>query len=399
MPRSKSRPPSRPLSRLVKLVLRPVLVMLVIVAALLVWKHEEVARLMAVNRLFDESRIVGNFSNMDGIFLTRTMSRGGVAPGPLPPGPPATLPPEVAHWAGDRTVTALIVLKDGRIVAEEYFHGTGPDDRRISWSVAKSWLSALFGILHAEGAIPSLDAPVTEYVPELVGSAYEGATIRHVLNMASGVAFNEDYLDFNSDINRMGRVLALGSSMDGFAAGQNTRRGDPGADWQYVSIDTHVLGMVIRAATGRSIPDLMEERLIRPLGLEADPYYIIDGHGTAFVLGGLNLTARDYARFAQMIAQGGAWQGRQVVPSGWIDESTRASAPGGAGYGYQWWVPEDAAEGEFFARGIYGQYAWIDRARNVVIVVAAADRGFDGAGVHSGNIELFRTIAQGLDAP
>ncbi len=146
--------------------------------------------------------------------------------------------------------------------------------------------------------------------------------------MASGVAFNEDYLDFWSDINRMGRVLALGGSMDGFAAGQTGRRGPPGTAWEYVSIDTHVIGMVIRGATGRSIPDLMQERLFVPLGLDADPYYVTDGNDVAFVLGGLNMTTRDYARLGQLVEQNGEWQGRQVIPADWLAESTARSAPG-----------------------------------------------------------------------
>src|SRR5699024_857552 len=155
-------------------------------------------------------------------------------------------------------------------------------------------------------AIEDIDEPVTKYVPALVGTAYDGATIRNVLQMASGVRFNEDYLDYDSDINRMGRVLALGGSMDEFAAGLTARERPPGQAWQYVSIDTHVIGMVVRGATGRSVIDLMAEKLVQPMGLEAAPFYVTDGYGTAFVLGGLNMPTRDYARFGQMFLQNGA---------------------------------------------------------------------------------------------
>lgn len=203
-------------------------------------------------------------------------------------------------------------------------------------------------------------------------------------------------MDFHSDINRMGRVLALGGTMDGFAIGQTSRRGPPGTDWLYVSIDTHVLGMVIRGATGRSVIDLMEERLFMPLGLEQPPYYLTDGRGVAFVLGGLNLTTRDYARLGQMVAQGGQWQGRRIVPEAWIAESTAASAPGGAAYGYQWWLPPDAGPGEFYGRGVYGQFLWIDREREVVIAVNAANRAFRAPGVLDGSIAMLRAIARGL---
>ena len=372
-----------------------VLVLALIGAASAWWKREDLTRLMAVNTLFAEDRIVGNFSNMNRAFLYAEMRAG--EPSPLPRGEDAPMPAGFERWLEAQRVTGIVVLHRGRIVHENYHLGTGEDDRRISWSVAKSALSLLLGILHHEGVIPDLDAPVTDFVPELSGSAYRGVTIRQVAQMASGLEFNEDYLDFWSDINRMGRVLALGGSMDGFAIGQTDRRGEPGTDWRYVSIDTHVLGMVIRGATGRSVIDLMEERLFLPLGLEQPPYYVTDGRGVAFVLGGLNLTTRDYARMGQMVAQGGRWQGRQIVPEAWITESTAPSAPGGVGYGYQWWIAPEAGPGEVYARGVYGQFLWIDREREVVIAVNSANRAFREPGVLDAAIAMFRAIAQGLD--
>lgn len=376
--------------------LRLLALLILLLAALALWKREEITRLMAVNSLFSPDRIVQNFSHMDALFLTRPLSRGDGPVSPLPKGPEATLPPEVQDWIAARTVTSLLILKNGQIVHESYHQGTGPDDLRISWSMAKSVLSALFGIVMAEGKIASLDDPTIKYVPALAGSAYDGTTVRDILTMSSGVAFNEDYLDFWSDINRMGRVLALGGTMDGFAADLKTRDAEPGTRWHYVSIDTHVLGMIIRGATGEDIPELLERHILGPMGLEKAPYYLTDGEGVSFVLGGLNMTTRDYARIGQMIAQGGMWQGRQIVPRDWVEQSIRPQAPGGAGYGYQWWIAEGAAPGEVNAQGIYGQYIWIDRARNVVITVTAADRLFEDPGVGDGNIALFRKIAAGL---
>ncbi|ESW59723.1 MAG: 6-aminohexanoate-dimer hydrolase [Rhodobacter sp. CACIA14H1] len=375
--------------------IRILAVLLILLAAAALWKREEITRLMAVNSLFSEATIVENFSHMDRLFLTRPLSRGDGPVSPLPKGPEAALPPEVQDWITARNVTALVILKDGQIVHESYHQCTTPDDLRISWSVAKSFLSALFGIIHAEGKV-GIDDPVTQYVPDLKGTAYDGTTVRHILTMSSGVAFNEDYMDFWSDINRMGRVLALGQSMDGFAASLKARDADPGTRFHYVSIDTHVLGMIIRGATGEDIPDLLERHILGPMGFEKAPYYLTDGYGVSFVLGGLNVTTRDYARFGQMIADGGQWQGRQIVPRDWIDQSTRPSAPGGAGYGFQWWIPDGAGPGEVTAQGIYGQYVWIDRSRNVVIVVNAADRGFEDEGVGAANFALFRKIAAGL---
>ncbi|WP_415402130.1 serine hydrolase domain-containing protein [Tateyamaria sp. SN3-11] len=368
-----------------------------IIAALLVglWKREEITRLLAVNALFDKNRIVSNFSNMDAAFLHREIPKGNGSVSPLPDGAALDMPAPYLEWVEERVVTSMLVLKNGQIVHEAYYQNTNADDLRISWSVAKSYLSALFGILEAEGAFASLDDPVIKYAPSLAGGAYDQATVRNVLQMASGVTFDEDYLDPNSDINKMGRVLALGGKMDTFAANLTESFAAPGETWKYTSIDTHVVGMVARGATGRDIPDLMAEKLIAPLGLEQSPLYLTDGVGVAFVLGGLNITTRDYARFGQMILQNGMWQGQQVVPAAWIAASTGPSAPtkpGKIGYGYQWWIPVGATEGQFMGRGIYGQYLYIDQKAGVVIVSTGADRKFRETGVNAQNIEMFRQI-------
>ncbi len=374
-----------------------VLVLAICVVGL--WKKDDIRRLLAVNSLFSADRIVYNFSHMPDLFFHTNIPRGTGPVSELPQGPPAVLPSDLTNWVESRSVTGLVVLKNGAIVYEDYYQGTEPEDLRISWSMAKSFLSALVGILVEDGTIASLDDPVTKYAPLLTGSAYDGATLRNVLQMSSGVKFNEDYLDFNSDINKMGRVLALGGSMDAFAAGLKDRDAPPGDHWQYVSIDTHVVGMVVAGATGRSVIDLMSEKIIQPLGLEAEPEFLTDGYGVPFVLGGLNLRTRDYARFAQMIADGGLWQGRQIVPANWIAASTVASAktaPGQWSYGYQWWIPVGAPPGEFMARGIYGQYLYINRARDVVIAVNAANRRFEDPGVDDGDVAMFRQIAASL---
>jgi CubicO group peptidase (beta-lactamase class C family) len=376
--------------------LRVLLAIVVLLAAATIWKWDDIQRLRAVNTLFAEDRIVANFSGMDRLFFHAEIPRGPEPPSPLPVRPRPL--PVLSPWVQDRAVTAIVVLHDGAIAYEDYFLGTAPEDRRISWSVAKSLLSALFGILLEEGAISDIDAPVTRYVPALVGTAYDGASIRNVLQMASGVRFNEDYFDFHSDINRMGRVLAFGGSMDRFAASLTERDRPPGVAWQYVSIDTHVIGMVIRGATGRSVIDLMGEKLLQPLRLDSTPYYLTDGRGVAFVLGGLNMTTRDYARFGQLFLQDGAWEGQQIVPHDWVRASTAPTAPtagGATGYGYQWWIPADAADGEFFARGIYGQFIYINRPAGVVIAVNSADRGFGARGAFGQSLDMFRRIATG----
>ncbi|WP_298912878.1 serine hydrolase [uncultured Algimonas sp.] len=372
-------------------------------------KKDDIGRLMTVNTLFDEGRIVDNFSNMDRAFLTNTLDvpiRDDLMgdSGPLPD--TVTIAGEergTLDVLDELDTTALVILRDGEIIHESYYRGTGPDDRRISWSVAKSFLSGLYGAALENGAIASLDDDVTTYVPELQGTAYDGATLRNVLNMSSGVRYNEDYMDQDSDINRMGRTIALGGSLDDYTTTLTEQDFTPGDRWHYVSMDTHVAAWVLRAATGRSVHDLWEE-IYGPLGFCQPPFYLTDGEGAAFALGGLNLTTRDYAKFGQLYLQDGEWNGQQLISADWVAASTAHSAPGltgrGTGYGYQWWVPMPA-RGDFMASGIYGQFVYIDPARDIVIAKNAADREFalpNASGPHSMNmnIDLFRSLAERL---
>ena len=386
-----------------------ILVIFAIIAALFVGMNwPKIQRLQRVNSMFAADKIVHNFSNMRNALFAHDLPISAVPH--MWPEAKRDLP-ELVH-IGDQPralsefltevqTTALLVVKDGVILSENYFLGTGQEDQRISWSMAKSFLSALFGIAVADGRIESLDDPVTKYVPALIGSAYDGVSIRNVLNMASGVEFDEDYMAKNSDINKMGRVLALGGSMDAFAASLSDRARPPGTEFQYVSIDTHVLAMVLREAAGQSIHDFFLENLWSKIGPGKDAYYMTDGKDVAFALGGLNMRTRDYALFGQLMLQDGTWNGAQIIPQAWVEASTVNSAPGtsadGVGYGYQWWVPPNS-HGDYFAVGIYGQYIYIDPKTRTVIVKNAAHRAFSGRG-QSGqdymleNIDMLRALA------
>ncbi|MCC1493238.1 serine hydrolase [Cognatishimia sp. F0-27] len=363
---------------------------------LAVWQQERLLRLLAVTTLFDEDRIVGNFSAMGTLFETVPIPVSGPVTR-LPEGTPRPMPPDWPAFVERRAVTGAIVLRDGRVVHESYHLGTNPEDLRISWSIAKSYLSALIGVLLETGAITSLDDPVTAYAPALEGSAYDGVSIRNVLQMASGVVFDEDYLDFWSDINKMGRILALGGSMDAFAAGLDDRFTEAGTEWKYVSIDTHVLSMVVRGGTGQTLADLLGAHILGPLGTYGTPYYVSDGYGVAFALGGLNLTLRDYARMGEMFRLGGMFQGRRIVPETWVAVSTvpqAPTAPGKIRYGYQWWIPHDARDGEFLARGVYGQYVYIDQQSATVVALTGADRAFRAEGAFDDAVEMMRKLAR-----
>ncbi len=373
------------------------LLLLLVLAGAAAWvKREEVARLWAVQKLFDPERIVWNFTHMGELFHWFALPIGrGDAVQPVLEAPPVALPERSEAWMAERRITGLVVLSDGQVTQEVYREGTGRDDLRISWSVSKSFVSALLGIVLDAGEIESLDDPVVQYAPALAGSAYDGASVGDVLLMQSGVAFNEDYFDYWSDINRMGRILALGGSLDGFTEGLDRRAGPPGEVWRYVSMDTHVLGMVLRGATGQDMATLLGERLLAPMGLESRPTLLRDARGQGFVLGGLNMSLRDYSLFGQMYLQDGRLGERRIVPYDWVRESTlpRANtAPGALRYGYHWWVPK-TGEGEFLAVGIYGQYIYINRPAQVVVAVSAADHGFGQGAVQDGMIDWFRRIA------
>ncbi len=388
-----------------------VIVGLVIVAAVY---STELNQLYRVVNLFKPDVIVHNFSNMQEVMATKVIQRSGPvrtlnhAPQDLP----ATFMFKEQEFnldtfLSDSQSTAMLVVKGDAIVFENYYLGTRDTDLRASWSMAKSYLSAIFGIAVYDGHIKDLNIAVTDYVPALVGSGYDGVTIKNVLQMSSGVAFNEDYTDFNSDINRFSRMMAMGGSFDKFATTLKHER-EQGTYMKYVSIDTHVLGMVLRAATGKTIEEYLTEKLWSKLGNEQDARYLVDGLGEPMVLGGLNATTRDYARLGMLFRDNGMINKEQVVPAQWIKDSITPDAshlmPGKRdhaksvfGYGYQWWIPQQSNQ-EFFALGIYGQFIYINQLAGVVIVKNSANTHFtdnDYESIHK-SLAAFRSIALSL---
>lgn len=383
-------------------------VILLVIVIGLNWSR--VSNLLQVNSLFDQDKIVSNFSNMKQILpATALPASGNIHQWPMAASPlhesyqSRGQSVSVADLLAELHTTALVVVKDGAIVHEQYFKDTTQDDLRISWSMSKSFVSALTGLALERGDITSLDDPVSQYVPALINSAYNNVPLRHVLHMASGVQFDEDYMDFNSDINKMGRVLALGGSLDEFAASITQIARPSGTARQYCSIDTHVVSMVLRSATGQSLQQYFVENLWSKIGAGGDAYYSTDSDGNAFALGGLNMRTRDYALFGELMRNGGKRGEQQIIPADWVKISTSNIAPADitgypAGYGYQWWVPANA-DGEFYAVGVYGQYIYVNPNAGIVIAKNAAHRAFTqvdehGIGSMSKNIELFRSIAE-----
>ena len=348
-----------------------------------------VQSLYRVVHLFDADRIVENFRSADQLGATRIMTASSEQR-PYPSGAAIELPDgfifdkqmlSTEQFLADSWTTGLLVIQDDRIVYERYSLGHSESTRTISWSMAKSFISAMIGIALDEGSIASIEQPVDFYVPELQGSGYETVRIKDVLQMSSGIAFNEDYGDFNSDINRWGRGFALGSPQDKFAASL-TRGREPGTLNHYVSIDTHVLSMVLSRATGKSITGYMQEKLYQPLGMEYDGYWLVDGAGKEMALGGLNLTMRDFAKLGSLYLNHGELDGKQIVPANWIAASTVADAPhlqpaeGDFGYGYQWWLPL-SDDGEYMAMGVYGQYIYINPSKSMVVVKLSANTRYN----------------------
>jgi len=241
--------------------------------------RQELVRLYNVIVLFEPNVVVENFRGMDQIFFdTKTVHAGDDVW--VLDRAEAALPEtyeyngetkSIDEFLGKTWTTGMIVIYDDAIVYEEYFLGGDETARHISWSVAKSFVSAMMGIIVDEGYIESIEDPATKYVPFLIGSGYEGVRIKDILQMSSGVRFDETYADFFSDINRMGRVIALNTSLADFIHTLENER-EPGTYNHYVSMDTQVLGMVLMEATGKSLTELLEEYIWKPVGMEADAY-------------------------------------------------------------------------------------------------------------------------------
>jgi CubicO group peptidase (beta-lactamase class C family) len=380
--------------------------------------HREITRLWFATTLFSGAEMVEAFRSMDGFFPVARIEKSP-KPTPLPIGEPIALPRfyeyrdqavDLQAFLQETDTTGLLIVKDDQVVFEQQYRGNIPTSRTISWSVAKSFVSALVGIALHEGHIESVAEPITKYVPELEGSAYDGVRIKDVLQMSSGASWNEDYSDSSSDINRFGRYIATGGSLDEFTATLE-REHTPGSFNRYNSADTQALAMLLRRATGTSLARYLEEKLWQPLGMESDAYWLTDTGGIELAFGGLNVTLRDYARFGLLYLHDGAWNGRQIVPAKWVVDSVTPDAPHllpgenprsdfPLGYGYQWWIM-DGDEGEFSAIGIYNQFIYVNPTRSLVIVKTSASSEYGRTDEESSyreleTIEMFRAIGDAL---
>jgi CubicO group peptidase (beta-lactamase class C family) len=315
---------------------------------------------------------------LDKFFLTRTVKAPSRAR-PLKRGPSlaafearGSRAEALDQFMTAQRVRGVLVMQDGKIRLERYVAPHGPTTRWNSFSVAKSITSTLVGAAMKDGYIRSLEDPVTRYITTLRGSAYDDVTVHQLLTMTSGVKWNEDYTDLNSDVARMyAQPPDAGFDMTESYVRKLPREAPPGSKWVYKTSETNLVGVLVAAATGKPLADYLSEKIWRPLGMERDAEWMIDDVGHE--QGGccLALTLRDYGRFGQFILDGARIKGRAIVPENWLREATRAQVATGAdsGYGYQWWT---RADGTFEGRGIYGQTLHIDPARRLVIVINSA---------------------------
>ena len=235
-------------------------------------------------------------------------------------------------------------------------------------------------------------------------TGYENVPIKDILQMSSGIIFNEDYGDYNSDINKFARALAQGTSMRDFAKDLKNGK-EPGTFNHYVSIDTQMLAMLLEEVTGQTVAKNLQEKIWTKIGMEHDAYYMVDDTGAAWALGGLNATLRDYAKFGQLYLNNGKWGNQQIVPEEWVHASHKPDGPhlqpgendmssSPWGYGYQWWVPGFPSS-DYLASGIYNQYIYIDPVTDVVIAKTSSNYKFNQERQYSkdAHVAMFRAIA------
>ena len=360
--------------------------------------------------LLAPDQVVENFRSMERIFPSRDI-HASPQPRPLKEAPAAI----ASHYefGGEQrsleeflqrsATTGFLVIQGERIVDERYFQGNTADSRATSYSVAKSFVATLVGIAWQEGLIEHLEDPISRYVPALAGSGFDGVPITDVLQMASGIAFTESYTDKSADSYRMfDEMFMFFRPMTSVIRDYGVRH-PPGQQFDYVSINTQALGLLVEAVSGMSLSAYLEQKLWQPMGASADAKWLLDLYGTELAFWGLNASARDFARFGMLYRDGGMANGRQILSPDWIRRAVTPDKPflqpgqinQHWGYQYQWWVPAPA-QGDYLAIGIWGQMIYVNPAAGTVVVKTSADPEF----IHHEHeaVTAFRAIAQGLAA-
>ena len=277
--------------------------------------------------------------------------------------------------------TGLLIARDETIFVERYQYGRTDRDRFTSWSMAKTVTAMLVGIAIAEGRIRSVDDLASAYVPALAGTEYGRTSLRHLLQMSSGVRFTEEYSG-EDDVTKLvlDTYIQVGPGGVGAVTPFNERVAPSGTKFYYASVETQVLGFVLRSVTGRPVAEYLQEKIWDPIGAEADATWLVDRTGQESTYCCINAVLRDYARLGLLLAHEGTWRGRQIIPAAWIKDATTVRAdqphlrPGVAtpyfGYGYQTWI--FPGERRMFAfLGVRGQAIYVDPQSRLVLVHTA----------------------------
>ena len=331
--------------------------------------------------------LVGTYSHFDEMFSSRPIRRATTpwlfkrAPEPAISYNFRSDRLSIEDYLGRNPTTGLLIAKDDTILYEHYQYARTDRDRFLSQSMAKTITAMLIGIAVSENKIRSIDDLVSVYVPGLANTEYGKTPIRDLLHMSSGVAFSENY-DGKDDVAQLSRDLFGVPGKDPIAsvAQFNTRIDPPGTKWHYASVETEILGLVLRAATGVPVADYLGDKIWGAIGTEADASWTIDSTGQETTFCCFNATLRDYARLGRLLAHDGAWEGRQLIPRQWLLDATTVN-PGNAylapraatpyfGYGYQVWI-FPGEQRSFALLGIRGQMILVDPASKLVMVHAA----------------------------
>ena len=310
---------------------------------------------------------------------------------------------------------AVLILHKGRIVYERYNGVMKPDQPHIAFSVTKSYFGTLAEMLIADGTIDET-ARVTRYVPELVGSGFGDATVRQILDMTTGLAYSEDYVDPASDIAKFSVSVGAASAPPGYAGPRAAydylptipKKGMHGEGFTYKSVNTEVVGWVIARATGKRPHEVLSERIWSKLGADHDASIMIDSAGSPFTAGGLNLTLRDMARFGETMRLKGRFNGKQIIPASVVAKITAGGKQSdfakagyklltGWSYKSQWWVTHNNHRA-FNARGIHGQTIYIDPKAQMVIVRFASYPKAANANFDDISLPAYQAIAERLIA-
>jgi CubicO group peptidase (beta-lactamase class C family) len=312
----------------------------------------------------------------------------------------------IEDYLARNPTTGLLIAKDDTILSEHYQYARTDRDRFLSQSMAKTITAMLIGIAISEGKIKSVDEQVLAYVPGLASTEYGKTAIRDLLHMSSGVAFTE-YYDGKDDVTRLWSDLFVEPRKDPVlsVAQFNTRASPPGTNWHYASVETEILGLVLRVAIGKPVADYLSEKIWEQLGTEADASWAIDGTGQEVTLCCFNAVLRDYARLGRLLAHDGAWEGRQIIPRQWLIDATTVRADDGHlaarvatpffGYGYQVWLfPGEARR--FALLGIRGQMILVDPASKLVMVHTAVRQKPSDRASNAETIALWLAVVEQL---